>query len=212
MRSSNGPETLRLIIGGAARRAAARQRRIAEMAATARVHRRDHLNPRRKGDVRIGPGNADRPGFERLAKESSTGRWNSGNSSRNRTPRCARLISPGRTCRPPPTSAGIDAQWWGALNGRRRRIGRLQARPRPRRPSTLRALRTAERGKNARKTGGEQRFARPRRAAHQQIVAACRGDLERALGDLLALDLAKVGAALGRFGLDRRGPRPARCP
>src|SRR6185369_8346655 len=29
--------------------------------------------------------------------ESSTGRWNSGSSSRNRTPRCARLISPGRT-------------------------------------------------------------------------------------------------------------------
>jgi hypothetical protein len=41
--------------------------------------------------------------------ESSTARWNSGSSSRNSTPRCARLISPGRTLSPPPTSAGIDA-------------------------------------------------------------------------------------------------------
>jgi site-specific DNA recombinase len=41
--------------------------------------------------------------------ESSTARWNSGNSSRNRTPRWARLTSPGRTRRPPPTSAAMDA-------------------------------------------------------------------------------------------------------
>ena len=42
--------------------------------------------------------------------ESSTARWNSGSSSRNSTPRCARLISPGRTFKPPPTNAGIDAE------------------------------------------------------------------------------------------------------
>jgi site-specific DNA recombinase len=41
--------------------------------------------------------------------ESSTARWNSGSSSRNRTPRWARLTSPGRTRRPPPTSAAMDA-------------------------------------------------------------------------------------------------------
>ena len=46
-------------------------------------------------------------GWRRL---SSTPRWNSGSSSRNSTPRCARLTSPGRTRRPPPTRAGIDAE------------------------------------------------------------------------------------------------------
>src|SRR4029079_1156248 len=34
----------------------------------------------------------------------------------------ARLISPGRPRRRPPTSAGIDALLWGDRNGRRRRI------------------------------------------------------------------------------------------
>ena len=38
----------RLVIGGAARRAAARERGIAEMAAAARVHRRDQLDARRE--------------------------------------------------------------------------------------------------------------------------------------------------------------------
>ena len=42
--------------------------------------------------------------------ESRTARWNSGSSSRNSTPRCARLTSPGFTFSPPPTSAAIDAE------------------------------------------------------------------------------------------------------
>lgn len=42
--------------------------------------------------------------------ESSTGRWNSGSSSRNSTPRWARLTSPGRTLSPPPTSAAMEAE------------------------------------------------------------------------------------------------------
>ena len=59
---------LGLIIGGAARRPAARQRGIAEMAAAARVHRRDQLDPRREGDMRVGAGDADAAGLERLAQ------------------------------------------------------------------------------------------------------------------------------------------------
>jgi hypothetical protein len=64
-----------------------------------------------------------------------------------------------------------------------------------------------QRRKDAGKTCGEQRLARARRAAHQQIMAAGRGDLERALGDFLALDLGEVGAVVWRLGLDlgRRG-------
>jgi len=36
--------------------------------------------------------------------------WNSGNSSRNSTPRWARDTSPGRVLSPPPTSAGTGAE------------------------------------------------------------------------------------------------------
>jgi hypothetical protein len=45
---------------------------------------------------------------------SSAGRGNSGHSSRNSTPRCAMLISPGRARLPPPISAGIEAEWCGS--------------------------------------------------------------------------------------------------
>jgi site-specific DNA recombinase len=55
-------------------------------------------------------------------KESRTGRWNSGSSSRNSTPRCASETSPGRTRKPPPISAAIEAEWCGLRNGRRREI------------------------------------------------------------------------------------------
>src|SRR5438477_9938878 len=57
-----------LIIGGTARRAAAGQSCVAEMAAAARVHRRHQLDPRREGDVAIGPRDADATGLERLAE------------------------------------------------------------------------------------------------------------------------------------------------
>jgi hypothetical protein len=50
--------------------------------------------------------------------ESSVARWNSGSSSRNSTPRCARLTSPGFTFSPPPTRAAIEALWCGVRNGR----------------------------------------------------------------------------------------------
>ena len=73
MRSSNGPDTLRLVIGGAARRAAAGQRRIAEMAAAARVHRRDQLDPRREGDVLLARATLTLPVSSGWRSESSTG-------------------------------------------------------------------------------------------------------------------------------------------
>ena len=51
-------------------------------------------------------------------RASRASRENSGSSSRNKTPRWARLTSPGRSPAPPPTSATREAVWWGALNGR----------------------------------------------------------------------------------------------
>ena len=51
---------------------------------------------------------------------SSTSRRYSGSSSRNSTPRCASVISPGRRRPPPPMTAVADAPWCGARNGGRR--------------------------------------------------------------------------------------------
>ena len=49
---------------------------------------------------------------------SSTLRANSGSSSRNRTPLCARLTSPGRGMPdPPPIRPASDTVWCGARNG-----------------------------------------------------------------------------------------------
>ena len=55
-----------LVIFGAAWRAPATG--FGEMAAAARVHRRNQLKPRRIGDVPVGPGDADTPALEWLAQ------------------------------------------------------------------------------------------------------------------------------------------------
>ena len=51
------------------------------------------------------------PSSSGCRRASSTGRGNSGSSSRRSTPRCARLTSPGRGTYPPPTTAAADAPW-----------------------------------------------------------------------------------------------------
>ena len=51
-------------------------------------------------------------------RASRTLRLNSGSSSRNKTPLCARLASPGARRVPPPTRETIEAEWWGERNGR----------------------------------------------------------------------------------------------
>jgi len=51
-------------------------------------------------------------------RTSKTRRLNSGSSSRNSTPRWARLTSPGRGMFPPPMSPASEIVWCGAQNGR----------------------------------------------------------------------------------------------
>ena len=48
---------------------------------------------------------------------SKTERLNSGNSSRNKTPLCAKEISPGCGLDPPPTKAISEMVWCGDLKG-----------------------------------------------------------------------------------------------
>lgn len=62
------PRDLGLIVSGAAGRARAGERRIAEMPAAAGVHRRDKLDPSREGHMRVGARNADGAGLQRLAQ------------------------------------------------------------------------------------------------------------------------------------------------
>ena len=65
---------------------------------------------------------------------------------------------------------------------------------------------------DAGEAGGEQRLAGAGRTAHQQIVASGGANLERPLGDLLALDLGEVGTASERLRLaGLRGREHARA-
>ena len=66
-------------------------------------------------------------------------------------------------------------------------------------------------GQDAGQARGEQALARARRPDHQQVVPARRGDLERALGGLLPLDLLEVGPARRRHGLARRSGWASTC-
>ena len=204
----------RLIIGGAARRAAAGERGIAEVAAAARVHRRDQLDPRRKGHVGVGAGDADASGLERLAQRIE-----------HRALEFRQLVEEQDAEVREADLARADAQ--AAADQRRHRGAVVRRAERPAAPDLAAAelagdrrdhrdferFGRLERRKNARKARGEQRLARARRTAHQQIVPAGGGDLERALGDLLPLDLGQSGPPSGGFGLGRgRRRQPARCP
>ena len=61
-----------------------------------------------------------RPSSSGWRRASSAARANSASSSRNSTPRCASVISPGRGAEPPPTSPCAEIVWCGARNGRSR--------------------------------------------------------------------------------------------
>ena len=62
---------------------------------------------------------------------------------------------------------------------------------------SLEQLAGRERRQQARQPARQHRLARARRSDEQQVVAAGRGDLERAFGALLTLDVAQVRPRLG---------------
>ena len=62
-----------------------------------------------------------------------------------------------------------------------------------------------ERREDSWKTCSKQRLSRSRRSAHQQIVPARSGNLERALGNLLPFDLRQVGTAVRRLRFGEHG-------
>ncbi len=210
MRSSSGPEIRVAVALDLRGRAAALALRVAVVAAGTGVHRRheheaagERRRSRRRG--RWSP----TPSSSGWRSTSSTLRWNSGSSSRNSTPWCARLTSPGIGCVPPPSSPASEIVWCGARNGRvatsgwceaqRARdavdLGRLQR--------LLQRHRREDRGNPL----GQHGLARARRADHQQVVPAGHGHLERALGVLLALDVGEVLLVAAEVGEDGRRDR-----
>ena len=87
--------------------------------ARARIRRSHEREPRRELDGAARAVSRRSAVLERLAQRLEASRRNSVSSSRNSTPRCARLTSPGRrTATPPPSSPGVQTVWCGARNGR----------------------------------------------------------------------------------------------
>ena len=148
------------------------------------------------------------PSSSGCRSNSSTSRGNSGNSSRNSRPLCAKLTSPGRgmPC-PPPISPASEMVWCGARNGR----SRQQPRPLGSMPATLWILVVSmasskrERRQDAGQALGKHGFARARRADHQYVVPARGCHFQRALGGGLAAHVAEIQHRRVR-------PRRARWP
>jgi hypothetical protein len=138
---------------------------------------------------------------------SSAARGNSGSSSRT-----GRRGAPARSRpaaavsrRPPaPPRSRCGAARRSAARPALRRSGRPGWRRR-RFPAPRHAHGRQQAGKALR----QHRLARARRAHHQQAVAAGRGDLQRALGAGLALDVGQVGIVRAWRPARARQPRPA---
>ena len=197
-----GAGDARLIVSGASRRPAAGQRGIAEVTASAGVHRGDQLDPCWKCDVRVRPGDADVSGFERLPQRIE-----------HRPLELGQLVEEQHAEVGEANLARTDAQAAADESGHRRAVvGRTKG-PAPLDPAAvelsrdgcdhrnLERFRRLERRKNPGEAGGEQGLPGARRSAHQQVMAARRRDLERSLGDLLPLHLRQIRPALGGFRL-----------
>ena len=112
-------ELLAVALHAAAACTSTARHRVTACTARTQVHRRQRAGSapgRRLARRRARPRRT--PSSSGWRSASSAGRWNSGNSSRKRTPWCARLASPGpRVPPPPPTIAATEAEWCGARNG-----------------------------------------------------------------------------------------------
>ncbi len=156
--------------------------------------------------MRIGARDADLAGLERLAQRIE-----------HRALEFGELVEEQDAEMREADLARLDLQPAADQRRHRRRMVRRTIRPGTRQPSAGQRARDAchhrhferlggiERRQDAGQARRHQRFARSRRPDHQQIVRPRRGDLERALGGFLALDLAQIGSR--RRHLDRAGLR-----
>ena len=97
------------IRGDPLRAAATVGSRVTPASARAQVHRRDEAKAGREERLPADPGDRHDAVLERLPERLEDRSRELGSSSRRRTPRCARLASPGRGVAPPPTMAAAEA-------------------------------------------------------------------------------------------------------
>ena len=174
------------------------------MPATARVHRRDQLHPRRKGDVGVGPRDADHPRLQRLAQriEHAALEFRKFVEEQHAEMRKADLA--GLHLQPPARQrrhrravmraakgpiAGQAPAGQGSGDGLHHRY--------------LQRLHRVQWRQYSRQARCHQRLAGARWADHQQVMTTCRCDFQRALGDFLPLDLAQVGPVRRGFDIAR---------
>ena len=101
----------RLIVGGAAQvRPALQVKPAPTRGRSGKIHRGDQHEARRIGDAVVRARDRDLAELQRLAQQIERARIELRNSSRKSTPLCASDTSPGRARKPPPTSAGIEAE------------------------------------------------------------------------------------------------------
>ena len=143
---------------------------------------------------------------------SSVRRLNSGSSSRNSTPLCARLISPGVGVLPPPTRPASLIVWCGERNGRVASSGwpGLQQAHRAVDARGLDRFAGDQLGQDRRHALGEHRLAGAGRAEHQEIVRAGGGDGDGPLGHLLPADVGEVDVVAPSTGRTIRRARRRR--
>ena len=181
----------RLVVCGAARPPLAGLPRRAA-AALAGVHRRDQLEPRRVGDAMIGARDHDLAGLERLAQRIEHVRV----ELRQLVEKQHAEMGQRDLAGPRPRAAADQRRHAGRMVRRPERPVPRQSARRPARPRGSCTIDTSsisagsQRRQDRRQSLRQHRFARARRADHQQVVAAGRRDLQRALGALLALDVA----------------------
>ena len=166
------------------------------MAAAAWVHGRDQLEPRRIGDVRLGARDGDPAGLQRLAQRLE-----------DRAAEFRQLVEEQHAQMRERDLAGPRLAAAADHRRGRGRVVRAAERPPARQPAAVQPAADAgdhadlehlgriERGQHADQPGRQHRLAGARRPHQHQVVGAGRRDLERALGRLLALDVAQVRIA-----------------
>jgi hypothetical protein len=163
-----GAGNARLVVGGAFGRAAASQRWIAQMAAAARVHRRDQLDPRGERDVGIGSRDRHFAGFERLAQRIERAALEFGQFVEEQHAQMREAHLAGPHAQAPAGERGHRGRMVRAAIGPRAADLSVLQHPRDRgHQRGFERLARREVGQDARQARGHQRLARAGRADQQ---------------------------------------------
>src|SRR5579883_875176 len=187
------PRDAGLVIEGAFGRPPAGKRGIVEMAAAAGIHRGDELEARGIGDMMVGAGHGGPPRLDRLAQrfqglarkfgklvEEEHAVMGERHLARPRAQAAADERRQGRRMMGIAKGPGAEKLAVAELAGDRVNHRHFEG------------LARIEGWEDSRQPRREHGLAGPRRPDHEQVVAAGGGDLERALGGLLALDLLEI--------------------